>query len=123
MSTPRTQYADNKPPFAEEPEGQQNLRRLKLVTWVGLACNVGLAALKFWVGIVGNSQAVIADAVHSLSDLVTDVAVLVGIGIWSAPADEDHPHGHRRIETLCTTLIAVPETWATAPWPRFGNRS
>ncbi len=107
MSASRPQYADNKPPFAEEPEGQQNIRRIKLVTWVGLGCNVGLVALKSWVGIVGNSQAVIADAVHSLSDLVTDVAVLVGIGIWSAPADENHPHGHRRIETLITAGIGL----------------
>ena len=107
MSASRTQYADNKPPFTEQPEGQQNVRRLKLVTWVGLACNVGLSALKFWVGIVGNSQAVIADAVHSLSDLVTDIAVLVGIGLWTAPADADHPHGHRRIETLITAGIGL----------------
>ncbi len=59
------------------------------------------------LGIIGASQAVIADGVHSLSDLATDFAVLFGVKYWSAPPDENHPYGHHRIEALITTAIAI----------------
>jgi cation diffusion facilitator family transporter len=82
----------------------QEVRR---AAWVGLACNVGLVAVKAAAGVLGHSQAVLADAVHSLSDLVTDFALIFGVRYWSAPADEDHPHGHGRIETLITVAIGL----------------
>lgn len=75
--------------------------------WVGLLCNLALAAGKAAAGIAGNSQAVLADALHSLTDSVTDVAVILGVKYWTAPADEDHPHGHGRIETLITVAIGL----------------
>jgi len=75
--------------------------------WVGLVGNLLLAALKMTAGIVGHSHAVVADAVHSLSDLVTDFAVIAGVQFWSQPADERHPHGHQRIETLVTVVIGL----------------
>jgi len=77
------------------------------ITWIGLIINVLLTALKFVFGIMGRSQAAVADAVHSFSDLGTDIAVLFGVRLWSAPADECHPYGHRRIETLITVLIGA----------------
>ena len=77
------------------------------VTWVGLVANVLLAILKFVGGILGSSQAIVADAVHTLSDSSTDVAILIGVRYWSMPPDEDHPHGHRRIETVVTSAIAL----------------
>jgi cation diffusion facilitator family transporter len=82
-------------------------REVRRVTLWGLVVNLVLAAMKFVFGVVGASQALVADAVHSLSDSVTDVAVVVGAGFWSAPADAEHPHGHGRIETLITTAIGV----------------
>ena len=75
--------------------------------WVGLVCNLILAVLKGAAGIFGHSQAVLADALHSVSDIVTDIAVIFGARFWSAPADEDHPHGHGRIETLITVAIGI----------------
>jgi cation diffusion facilitator family transporter len=75
--------------------------------WVGLVVNLLLAMIKMAAGIVGHSHAVVADAVHSLSDLVTDFALIVGVHFWSKPADEDHPHGHHRIETLVTVVIGL----------------
>jgi cation diffusion facilitator family transporter len=81
------------------------VNEVRFAGWIGLISNLGLAALKLVAGIVGHSQAVVADAVHSLSDLVTDVAVIVGVGIWLKPADDRHPHGHGRIETLVTVVI------------------
>jgi len=80
---------------------------VRRVTWIGLIVNLLLAGLKLAAGLLANSQAVVADAVHSLSDGATDVAILVGVRYWSAPPDETHPHGHRRIETAVTLLISA----------------
>ncbi len=84
--------------------------RISMVThagWVGLVCNLLLAVFKGAAGILGHSQAVLADALHSVSDIITDIAVIFGAQFWSAPADEDHPHGHGRIETLITVVIGL----------------
>ena len=84
-----------------------HISQSKKITWIGRLVNVALAGLKFIVGFVGSSQAVIADAVHSLSDMVTDFSVILGVRYWSAPPDEDHPYGHRKIEAIITALIGV----------------
>lgn len=80
---------------------------LRRVTWVGLFVNLVLSAIKFAAGIFGRSQALVADAIHSLSDLTTDIAVLAGSHYWFRPPDENHPYGHRRLETLVTVFIGV----------------
>jgi cation diffusion facilitator family transporter len=87
-------------------DGQQP-GQIKRITWIGLFGNLFISGLKFVVGTLGSSQAVVADAFHSLSDMITDVAILVGVRFWSSPADESHPYGHRRIETIVTVGIAV----------------
>ncbi|MGB4270394.1 MAG: cation diffusion facilitator family transporter [Spirochaetota bacterium] len=79
----------------------------KKVTWTGMIVNIILSTFKFVAGILGHSQAMVADAVHSISDLITDVAVLIGIKFWASPADEDHPYGHERIESIVTAFIAL----------------
>lgn len=86
---------------------KENMKKIKKVTWIGLIANLLLAAFKFTVGVIGKSQAVVADAVHSLSDIGTDVAVLLGVKFWSSPADSEHPYGHWRIETLVTAIIGI----------------
>jgi len=86
---------------------ESSAAQIRHAGWVGLICNLLLAAMKMTAGIVGHSQAVVADAVHSLSDLVTDFAVIAGVHFWSKPADERHPHGHQRIETLVTVVIGL----------------
>jgi len=80
---------------------------IRRVTWIGLILNLLLSAFKFAGGVVGNSQAVVADAVHSLSDMTTDLAILIGVRYWSKPADDDHPRGHYRIEMLVTVFIGL----------------
>ncbi|MFV2072905.1 MAG: cation diffusion facilitator family transporter [Thermoanaerobaculales bacterium] len=87
-----------------EYPGASEVRR---AGWVGLLCNLMLSVVKVVAGIVGNSQAVVADALHSLTDSLTDIAVILGVRYWTAPADEEHPHGHGRIETLVTVVIGV----------------
>lgn len=86
---------------------ETNASEIKRVTFIGMILNIALSAVKFAAGFFGNSQAVVADAFHSLSDCVTDVAVLIGSSYWSAPPDETHPHGHRRIETVITVFIGL----------------
>jgi cation diffusion facilitator family transporter len=77
------------------------------VTLIGGAVNVLLLLFKFAAGIVGHSAAMVADAVHSLSDFVTDVIVLVFVRISGRPKDKSHDYGHGKYETLAMTLIGL----------------
>jgi len=76
-------------------------------TLLGLFVNAFLILLKFFAGIFGGSQALIADAVHSISDLFTDVVVLLGIKIGRKPPDKEHHFGHARIETLASAIVGL----------------
>jgi cation diffusion facilitator family transporter len=77
------------------------------VTLFGLAVNVVLTAGKYAAGVLGRSDAMIADATHSLSDLLTDLAVILGLRYTGKPADEDHAYGHGRIETLAAAFCGL----------------
>lgn len=77
------------------------------VTLVGSAGNVALLTFKFIAGILGNSSAMIADAIHSLSDFVTDLLVLVFVSISAKPQDQSHEYGHGKFETIATFLIGL----------------
>jgi cation diffusion facilitator family transporter len=80
---------------------------IRRVTWLGAFVNLFLTSFKFVAGILGHSSVMIADAVHSLSDLITDAAILLGMHFWSHPADQEHPYGHAKIETLVTLFIGA----------------
>ena len=82
-------------------------REIYRVTLVGGVVNVVLLLFKFVAGIVGHSAAMVADAVHSLSDFVTDVIVLVFVHISGKPQDKSHDYGHGKYETLAMTLIGM----------------
>lgn len=77
------------------------------VTVVGSGVNFLLLLFKFFAGIVGHSAAMLADAVHSLSDFVTDIIVIVFVRISSKPEDEGHDYGHGKYETLATAIIGI----------------
>lgn len=91
----------------EISRSQSRKRAVVRVTFTGSLVNLGLVLLKFAAGIVGRSGAMIADAVHSLSDFVTDIIVMVFIGISSKPRDSDHNYGHGKYETLATAIIGL----------------
>lgn len=95
--------------FDAYPGSERGLANSKArnVTYAGLGANVAISGLKFYGGAAGGSMALMADGVHSLSDAATDIAVLVGMRFWNKPPDETHPHGHRKIETLVTTIIGT----------------
>lgn len=82
-------------------------RKIYRVTLMGSIANVVLLVMKFAAGILGGSAAMIADAVHSLSDFLTDVVVIAFVRISSKPEDEDHDYGHGKYETLATSIIGL----------------
>ena len=89
-------------PF-ENPEYYSEIRRLTLI---GGVLDLFLGFVKVLVGYIGNSQALIADGIHSLSDLITDILVLVATKQSAQAADEGHPYGHDRIQTLVSLALA-----------------
>ena len=82
-------------------------KELTVVTLVGSIGNLVLLAFKFTAGIVGHSAAMVADAVHSLSDFVTDLIVLVFVRVGAKPQDDGHDYGHGKFETLATLFVGL----------------
>ncbi len=80
---------------------------IRHITIVGAILNVALSAFKITAGLMFGSMAVVVDGFHSLSDLATDVAVLVGVRLSAAKPDEKHPYGHRWYETFATIAISA----------------
>ena len=76
-------------------------------TWVSVAVNVVLSSLQIVVGIVAASQGLVADGIHSLSDLVADFVVLVAGRHSQKDADEDHPYGHQRFENAASLALGL----------------
>lgn len=88
-------------------ETKERERKIYRVTLMGSVVNVVLLVFKFIAGILGGSAAMIADAVHSLSDFLTDIVVVAFVKISSKPEDEDHDYGHGKYETLATSIIGL----------------
>lgn len=82
-------------------------QRIYRVTLTGSIVNMLLLVLKFAAGVLGHSSAMIADAVHSLSDFLTDIVVIVLVKLSCKPADEDHDYGHGKYETVATSVIGI----------------
>lgn len=91
----------------ENSRDSKRERDIYRVTLLGSIGNLLLLVFKFVAGIVGHSSAMIADAVHSLSDFVTDVIVIVFVRIAGKPQDKDHDYGHGKFETLATAVIGL----------------
>ena len=80
------------------------------VTLIGAVVNILLAIIKLVFGIAGNSRALIADAVHSVSDLATDIVVVLGIYFGDLPADKDHHYGHKKRQALWHGSLPVSKS-------------
>lgn len=98
---------DNPCPKDVGTEDGARERRIYRVTLYGAIANVLLCAAKLLAGIIGRSSAMIADGVHSLSDLITDFIVIAFVHISSKPQDRGHEYGHGKYETLATTIIGL----------------
>ena len=88
-------------------EKESREKQIYRVTIVGSIANFFLLVFKFVAGILGQSSAMIADAVHSLSDFVTDIIVLVFVKVSAKPKDAGHDYGHGKYETLATAIIGI----------------
>lgn len=86
---------------------QMQKTAIRTAALVALSVNLSLSFLKIVCGLAGASQVVVADGVHSLSDSITDIAIIAGVALWTKPPDDRHPYGHRRIETVVTLFIAL----------------
>jgi cation diffusion facilitator family transporter len=82
-------------------------RQLRGVTYLSIAANVFLITGKFIVGLITGSLSILADAIHSVSDMLTDIAVLLGLYFGSKEPDSEHPYGHGKLETLAAIAIAL----------------
>lgn len=82
-------------------------RQIKSVTYIGMVVNIALSVVKVVIGLSAGSLALIADGIHSLSDMATDVAVLLGLRLGSKEPDKCHPYGHGRAETFSSGVVAL----------------
>ena len=94
-------------PVDDTPEAQDRYQQTKKVTLVGALTNLLLSVIKIVFGYISQSQALIADGIHSLSDLISDGLVLIAAKHTSREADANHPYGHGRIETVITVVLGL----------------
>lgn len=81
-------------------------RQIRSITYLSIAANISLSLIKSGIGLFAGSLALLADGIHSLSDLATDAAVLLGLRLGSKAPDQSHPYGHGRAETFSAGLVA-----------------
>jgi cation diffusion facilitator family transporter len=96
-------------------------KQIRSITYLGIAVNIALSIVKIAVGVVAASLALVADGIHSLSDLATDAAVLVGLHLGSKEPDSEHPYGHGRLETFSAGLIACVLIFVGGAMVYFGT--
>ena len=96
-------------PSKNEPDqsSAEYQKRVNQISVLGMAVNLFLAAFKFVAGFAGKSDAMISDAVHSTSDILGGLIVVVGVSFSEKQADEDHPYGHERLESVASLLLAL----------------
>jgi cation diffusion facilitator family transporter len=82
-------------------------RQIKSITYLSIVANIGLSLIKVVIGLLAGSLALVADGIHSLSDVATDAAVLLGLRLGSKAPDQSHPYGHGRAETFSAGIVAL----------------
>ncbi|MBP1930447.1 cation diffusion facilitator family transporter [Ammoniphilus resinae] len=86
---------------------EERFQKAEFAAWLGIIGNIALAAIKGIIGMVANSKALIADAVHSASDVIGSFAVLIGLKAAQKPPDEDHPYGHGKAESIAAIIVSI----------------
>lgn len=85
---------------------ENNYKKAKRATIIGIVANILLSLLKGIVGVVANSKALIADAVHSASDVISSITILIGLHVAQKPADSEHPYGHGKAEYIAALFVS-----------------
>ncbi|MFI3220766.1 MAG: cation diffusion facilitator family transporter, partial [Methylococcales bacterium] len=93
--------------MAEISEIERDRKLKAKASYVGAAINISQTLLKIGFGMLWQSSALIADGIHSLSDLLSDFLVIVAVRMGSREADHEHPYGHRRFETIATIILGL----------------
>jgi cation diffusion facilitator family transporter len=88
-------------------ETNERFQKAEFAAWVGIVGNLILAIIKWVIGVMSNSRALIADAVHSASDVGGSIAVLLGLRAAKLPPDKDHPYGHGKAESVAAIIVSV----------------
>lgn len=86
---------------------KENTNKIYIATWIGIIANLFLAIIKGVGGILSGSKALIADALHSASDIVSSVVVLFAVRISNKPPDKEHPYGHGKAENIASIIVAL----------------
>jgi len=94
--------------MSKQQKNNEAFDQIIKVTWLGIYINVTLVIAKIITGFVVSSMAMVADGFHSLSDLMTDFAIILGVKISKKEPDEDHPYGHGWAENFITVFTAIP---------------
>lgn len=102
-----TDDTNTKPFYNSDDSANTRYSQAAYVTKVSMVLNFLLTSFKFAAGILGNSSAMVADAAHSLSDFITDIAVIVGLKVAKKPRDSTHNYGHGKIETLAAAFTGL----------------
>ncbi len=92
----------------QNQKNNEAINQILKVTWLGIIINIALSIVKILTGLLVSSMAMIADGFHSLSDLVTDFAIILGVRISKKEPDETHPYGHGWAENFITIFTAIP---------------
>lgn len=77
------------------------------VLMLSILLNIGLTILKILVGIIGNSQAILADGIHTMTDAASSIGLILGLHMAAKPEDKDHPYGHEKAESISTFLLSI----------------
>lgn len=85
----------------------ERVREANKVTWIGLFINLVLSLFKLAAGLVSSSSAMVADAIHSISDLASDIVILCSFKVVKKPIDQDHDYGHGKYETIATLILSL----------------
>ena len=93
--------------MAVDSKNDVAVAQIRAVTCLGMAVNVALSVVKIVVGLVFSSLSLVADGIHSVSDLATDLAILLGLHLGARKPDAAHPYGHGRLETFSAVVVAV----------------
>jgi len=109
MWTPSRRFARQSwgRPVVAKSKDDISAHQIRSVTYLGMAVNIGLSIVKILVGLSIASLSLVADGIHSVSDLVTDVAVLLGSHLGAKKPDRSHPYGHGRLETFSAVVVAL----------------
>lgn len=91
----------------QEKKDDARLAESLRVTWIGFFVNLVMSLLKLFAGIFGRSAAMVSDAIHSMSDLASDIVVLIGVRLGARPVDGSHDYGHGKFETLTAVIVGL----------------